>query len=260
MENNASMFQLKDILLFILSIYIPFFITRITNTVKNYRDTIYKSSKCLDGLLTDVTDNVDKVRTTISILKEYELIQKRYYGRNIKISNRKKEYFAQIIIDNLYSMRPIDTSMLGCFLDNNMSENIISDIYKYNILIYNLKEYINIKNRNSLHINKREMDGIFNFISKFVDKEEILIKSLTEVKDKSDKNAVYLQKIYKAPRICSNISIVIVIGASIIYVLITYIFGKSIIDSKLFTKFLWTINIMNALIGYTLFKYILNDK
>ncbi|WP_338564349.1 hypothetical protein QJR60_17255 (plasmid) [Paraclostridium sordellii] len=260
MENNASMFQLKDILLFILSIYLPFFITRIANTVKNYRDTIYKSSKCLEGLLTDVADNVDKVRTTVSILREYELIKKRYYGRNIKISNRKKEYFAQIIIDNLYSMRPIDTSILGCFLDTNMSENIILDIYEYNLLIYNLKEYINIKNRKSLHINNREIAGIFNFISKFLDKEEILIKSLTDIRDKLDNNTVYLQKIYKVPRICSNISIVVIIVSSIIYALTTYMFGKSIIDSKLFTNFLWTINILNALIGYTLFKYILNDK
>lgn len=260
MENIASIFQFKDILLFILSIYIPFFITSKSNKVNDFRLNTYKSVTCLKVLLTDMENNLDKAGAVSLIFKEYTFIPNRYYGKNIKISNRKKVYLAQIMIDNLYSIKTLDCSLLGCLLETSRDENIILDIYEYNNLIYNLKEYINVKDNKNMYINKKDLDGIYKFIDEFRYKTKILTNSVYKLKGKLDNNILYIRKVIKLPKIISNISVIIILSVSLIYVLATYIFGKDIIDSHIITNFLWAVNIMNFFIGYTIFHFILGDN
>lgn len=233
MEENKSIFDIADIILSIISIYIPFYITAKAEKAKGYKDNIYSISNTFHLIRLEMIYNEDKLYSISRITKEDVFSQTKYYGRNQRIYNRKKNYWEKIIINDLHAIKKIDTTLLnGLSLNgkknNEILKNLTLEIYSYNYIINDIKCMTLDYNKHTLLLDKSSMKNLVTILEKLSYKHIEIRNRLNQLIELAESQSKGLISMYSFPKYYALIAFVIMLLILISKIAIYFIYGINI--------------------------------
>jgi len=252
MEESKTMFDFADVIILLLSVYIPFIININSEKVKGHKENILTIARTLEIVILEMTHNNARIRAICRILKEYMFVPTKYYGRNLKITNRKKHYWSEIIVSDFNRVKKIDTSILSKILNIPFSEDIVLKIYEYNNLIDDFKDIIHVYGRGKLFLNNKEIEKMTDLMDKIVYESEKIQAVAKKLANKTKHESEGLEKMYRMPKNISKLSMFLVILIFAAHLMISYRYGISILDITIVKTIYFSIPIINALVGLTM--------
>lgn len=258
-KNMLNTIGFSDIIILMLSVFIPFFISIESEKAKKYKNNILGIIRSLDILLLDIDSNNNRISSIKTIAKEYAKIQTEDFGENSSEHNKKKKYWKNIIINDLNSIRTIDTIHLNNFVFITDNDDIILKIHQYNKDISDFKSMLSLYNLNKKYLNNYDLIYILDLITPILEKHSDILSSISKLKTIAVNETESLQKMTMKSINFSKLVLAILLIIFIVDIFGNYFWRFSILDIKIFKYLYWGLVILNVLVGLTYSKIILKE-
>lgn len=229
MESLKQSLSVIDIVMFTLSLFLPFIINTQSEKIKKRKLDTSNLRFTLKIISNDINLNLEKLDSSSLILEEFINTKTKYYGRNLNKLNRLKNYWMELLISDFKSVTKIDLSNL-----NSFNSDVYVKVQNHNRLIENIKETLKYDNNKLLGIKD---------VSKLVKLMKLYSKELRSVHSLALKLLKELEM--ESTRLVKTYKIIFYISKIISFLCIIFIIGN--LGYFIFlNKFLLSINIIKT--------------